>query len=101
VRVLAPLREGDQRRLLASNARTEGWSVNALKERVRRIQKPHPGGRPSQPALLRAVVRIHRVVEAKAGDAAQLRESAREPDPGARGADREEDPALPRRPGRP
>jgi len=66
LRALAPLQEHSQRRLVGETAAAAGWTVEKVKERVRKIARPHAGGRPEQPGVERAVTRIAKVVDAEA-----------------------------------
>jgi hypothetical protein len=65
VRALLPVRDTEQRRLLAEAAVGAEWTVDKLRDRVDRVHKPHAGGRPELPAVERAVVRIARVADAE------------------------------------
>ena len=73
LRLLTPVKDGEQRRLLAETATSSGWTVEKLRERVKKIRKPHAGGRPEQPAIERAVARLSRVADAEIRDAAGIR----------------------------
>ena len=48
---LLPLQNRDEKKLLAESAVEERWTVVQLRDRVRRLKKPHPGGRRPRPPL--------------------------------------------------
>src|SRR5207237_4216451 len=65
LRVLLPVKDPQQRSLLAETAVSSGWTVDKLKGRVRQIHKPHAGGRQELPGVQRAVERIARIAGAE------------------------------------
>ena len=73
LRTLTPIKDSEQRRLLAETATSSGWTVAKLRERVRKIEKPHASGRPGLPAIERAVARLARVADVEISDAAGIR----------------------------
>ena len=73
LRVLLPVKNTDQRRLIAQTAVSSGWSVEKLKTRVRKTARAHAGGRPAIPAIERLVGRAARLLDAQT-TSAHLRE---------------------------
>lgn len=59
---LLPVRDPDEKRLLALAAANERWTVDVLRREVRRIQDTHPGGRPRLPRLRLLVDRATRLL---------------------------------------
>jgi hypothetical protein len=69
LRAILPVKDGTQRKLLAETAVATGLTVDKLESRVRRIARPHAGGRPRSSAIDRLVAGIERVVESTGGGA--------------------------------
>lgn len=72
LRALLPVRDAQQRRLVAESAVSSGWTVERVKARVRQVARPHAGGRPELPNLERLVGRVRRAIGEDA-EAASLR----------------------------
>lgn len=83
LRLVARIRDDQQRRLVAETATASGWTVDKLQERLRKLQRPHAGGRPSQPAVAGAVTRLDRAVAEELGDMEALHDDADEVAPRA------------------
>jgi hypothetical protein len=61
--VLLPLHDRKQKRELAEAAIAEGWTVSQLRRQVKRLHRPHAGGRPREPAIRRLVTRLEAAFE--------------------------------------
>ncbi|MSP60462.1 MAG: hypothetical protein EXR72_08985 [Myxococcales bacterium] len=73
-RLLLPVKDATEKRLLAEAATGNQWTAEQLRRQVRRVVKPHAGGRRPEPAL---VVFLRRSASAmRGGDATQFREEA-------------------------
>ena len=59
-RVLLPLRNVEEKKLLAETAAESGWTVEDLRTRVGKLQKRHRGGRRARPPVALLVARIGR-----------------------------------------
>ena len=63
VRLLS-VRDPDKRLELAQQAAAEQWSTRELEEQVRKVVKPTKQGRPRKPAVVKALARITKALEA-------------------------------------
>ena len=68
-RALLPIASLAEKRVLAEAAIEAKWSYEKLRARVVRIQKPHAGGRPGEPAARVLVRRLEPLLEGAARDA--------------------------------
>lgn len=70
---LLPLKDPAEKRLLAETAVAKGWTVRDLRRERGRLQKPHAGGRPSEPTVRVAVGRAARAILDEPSSAIELR----------------------------
>jgi hypothetical protein len=61
-RVLLPVKDPEEKKLLALAAVDEKWTAEDLQKRVRRIERPHPGGRSRAPVVRVIVSRASSVL---------------------------------------
>ena len=59
---LLPLKNLDEKRVLAEAAVTSRWSVEKLESQVRRLHRPHKGGRPVEPGMRVLVRRLDKLL---------------------------------------
>lgn len=70
---ILPLKDPAEKRLLAEAAVASAWTVRDLRRERGRLQEPHPGGRPPEPALRIAVGRAARLLVGDKVPTAELR----------------------------
>lgn len=61
-RALLPLRDESEKKQLAEKSAEVGWTSDELRKQLRRVQRPHAGGRPARPAVSLLVDRVDRVL---------------------------------------
>ncbi|MSP63462.1 MAG: hypothetical protein EXR72_24580, partial [Myxococcales bacterium] len=59
---LLPVRDPEEKLLLAEAAGAEKWTVEELRRRIRRVQQPSPGGRPPVPRVRLLITRAARLL---------------------------------------
>ena len=61
-RLLLPVEDVNEKKLLAEAAVDAGWSAEELRTKIPRLQKRHPGGRPKEPGLRVFLARAARTI---------------------------------------
>lgn len=64
---LLPLRDPEEKKVLAEAALEAEWSATELRQKVKTLQQPHPGGRAPEPQLAVLLGRMERLVDGADG----------------------------------